>query len=152
MDGNGIDSTAAHNDSNSLHALGYVDSAQAGAPLVIVGGTITVKYTLYGDNNVDGSVTTADFQDFIDGFTHGGSTWFQGDYTYDGAVDLGNDFNLFLRAYLSQGGSMAGLVDVIEGSSLSGSQKASLLAAVPEPASGLLLLGAGTVAIRRRRK
>jgi autotransporter-associated beta strand protein len=153
-DGNGIASTASHNDTTMLHALGYADAADlAHGPLIVAGGSIEVKYTLYGDNNLDGSVTAADFQDFLNGFANAGSTWFQGDYTYDGKVDLGNDFNLFLRAYLNTGGSLGALVDVVQTSSLSNVQKASLLSVIPEPSTiTMLAIGAGAMAARRRRK
>src|SRR5579862_3139001 len=49
-DGNGITSTIAHNDSLLQHGIGYTDD----------GGRIDMKYTYYGDNNLDGSVTPAD--------------------------------------------------------------------------------------------
>jgi hypothetical protein len=42
-----------------------------------------------------------DFNLFLDGLAARGSSWVQGDYTYDGKIDLGNDFNLFLRSYLA---------------------------------------------------
>ncbi len=59
---------------------------------------ILVKYTYYGDNNLDGVVNATDFGMLIDGLVaSSASSWTQGDYTYDGRVDLGNDFNLFLR-------------------------------------------------------
>jgi hypothetical protein len=97
-------------------------------------------------------VTTADFQRFLDGFTGHGSTWAQGDFTYDGKVDLGNDFQLFLIGYLSQNGSLGALADVVNADSqLSVAQKASLLAAVPEPC-GLATLGLVAALGLRRRK
>jgi fibronectin-binding autotransporter adhesin len=142
-DQNGITSTAAHNDPSFQHGLGYVDS----------GLSLTIKYTQYGDGNLDGTVNSSDFQHFLDGIANGGSTWLQGDYTYDGVVDLGNDFALFLENYLGDGNSPAELGAIVEASSLSATQKASLLALVPEPSSiAMLAIGAGALATRRRRK
>ncbi len=143
-DGAGINSSAAHNDANSFTALGYNDN----------GTQVTVDYTYYGDNDLGGTVTTTDFQMFLDGLSGNGSTWAQGDYTYDGKVDLGNDFNLFLRSYLHNGGPLGDLAPIVAGDDqLSASQKASLLAVVPEPSSvagvGLALT---SLAARRRRK
>ena len=94
-----------------------------------------MKYTYYGDDNLDGVVTTGDFSLLLDGLATGGSVWSQGDYTYDGKVDLGNDVNLFLAAYLHNGGARrpGGLGDRGERFSERRSQKAQLLAAVPEP-------------------
>ncbi len=93
-DGNGIASTAAHNDAAMQHALGYRDT----------GSEVDIAYTYYGDNNLDGTVNTTDFQMLLDGLASGGSSWSQGDYTYDGTVDLGNDVTLFLESYLNLGG------------------------------------------------
>jgi hypothetical protein len=141
-DGNGLASLAAHNDPSSRTALGYNDT----------GRTIVIKYTYYGDNNLDGVVNTTDFQMFLNGLATNGSTWSQGDYTYDGKVDIGNDFNLFLISYLKQGGALGHLAPIVLlDSALSTSQKSALLAVVPEPsglAAGAAILLIGSV--RRR--
>jgi fibronectin-binding autotransporter adhesin len=142
--GAGINSTAAHNDASFYTALGYDDN----------GSQVAVDYTYYGDSNLDGLVTTADFQLFLDGFTGHGSTWARGDYTYDGKVDLGNDFNLFLRSYLHNGGALGDLAPIIAADDqLSAAQKASMLSVVPEPSS-LAVIGMAltSLAARRRRK
>ena len=66
--------------------LGYGDNTTT--------GQVTVKYTLYGDTNLDGKVNLGDFgvlkQNY--GATTGG-TWSKGDFNYDGKVNLG-DFGL----------------------------------------------------------
>jgi fibronectin-binding autotransporter adhesin len=141
-DGVGIDSSSAHNDSSSHTALGYNDT----------GSSIIVKYTYYGDSNLDGVVNAADFGRFLDGLATGGTTWSQGDYTYDGKVDLGNDFNLFLLSYLKQGGALGDLAPIIAGDNqLSASQKRQLLSAVPEPTDiAAIVLAATGLATRRR--
>jgi fibronectin-binding autotransporter adhesin len=144
-DGQGIDSSAAHNDATFRTALGYLDN----------GSNVTIKYTYYGDSNLDGVVNTTDFQMFLDGLVAAsGSSWSSGDYTYDGKVDLGNDFNLFLRGYLSQGNSLGELGPVVMAdSALSQGQKAQLMALVPEPpAAGIAVLGAFCAGNLRRRK
>src|SRR5262249_39815394 len=105
-DGAGISSMTAHNDPTSLTALGYAEPNDVGIttfdgqPITIA---VLVKYTYYGDANLDGAVTTSDFQRFLDGLVTHGTTWATGDFTYDNKIDLGNDFNLFLLAYLKQG-------------------------------------------------
>jgi hypothetical protein len=140
--GAGIDSSAAHADTTFRTALGYNDT----------GSSIIVKYTYYGDSNLDGVVNTTDFQMFIDGLVAAsGSSWSQGDYTYDGKVDLGNDFDLFLVGYLTNGGALGALAGAIVGDAqLSVSQKAQLMALVPEP-GGLMALGLAGVLILRRK-
>ncbi len=105
-DGNGIASLAARNDPTLGSALGYADSTSLGLTSfdgVSITTAVLVKYTKYGDNNLDGTVDIGnDFSLSLDGLAAHGSTWMQGDYTYDGKVDLGNDFNLFLRSFLQQ--------------------------------------------------
>ena len=50
--------------------------------------------------------------------------WAQGDFNYDGRVDLGNDLPLFLRGYLSRGNSPNDLVAIVNGNpQLSGTQR-----------------------------
>ncbi len=75
----------------------------------IPGSAVIVKYTYNGDTNLDGVVGTDDFGRFLDGLATGGSTWGQGDFSYDGTVDLGNDFTLFLAGYLTTGGALGDL-------------------------------------------
>ncbi len=117
----------------------------------VAAADLLVEYTSYGDSNLDGKVDVSDFQRYLDGLAGHGTTWSQGDFTYDGKVDLGNDFTLFLENYLHQGGVLGNLAAPIEDSSLSSAQKAQLLAVVPEPASAGMFL-AGTVGLLSRRK
>ncbi len=123
--GPGIDSLAAQNDPNLATALGYTDS----------GSQIRIKYTYYGDNNLDGEINATDFQMFLDGLAAtNASSWSQGDYTYDGRVDLGNDFSLFLFNYLRQGGALGDLEPAIEAAPLSFTTTHRI--ALPRPRAG----------------
>jgi hypothetical protein len=142
--GAGIDSSAAHADGTFQTALGYIDT----------GNSIVVKYTYYGDNNLDGVVNGTDFQMLLDGLAGtNASSWSQGDYTYDGQVDLGNDFNLFLIGYLMQGGALGELAPVIlADGQLTNIQKSALLSAVPEPSAAMSVLVGGYVAAKSRRR
>jgi GH35 family endo-1,4-beta-xylanase len=150
-DGAGISSSIAHTDSqasrsvpSSLSALGYIDD----------GTSITVRFTRYGDANLDGVVDATDFQMFLDGLaTADAGSWSQGDFTYDGKVDLGNDSNLFLRGFfISQGGLQGDLAPIIQSDTLlSTSQKSQLLSLVPEP-SGVAVLAVGACSLIRRRR
>jgi fibronectin-binding autotransporter adhesin len=154
--GSGIDSQAAAANASSLTALGYADAASLGITSFDgqnVSNAVLVKYTYYGDNNLDGKVDVNDFRMFLDGLVAAsGSSWSQGDYTYDGKVDIGNDFNLFLLSYLKQGGALGELAPLVSAdTALSTSQKAALLPLVPEPC-GLALLGIAFTASLATRK
>jgi hypothetical protein len=155
--GAGLTSTAAHNDPDFATALGYSEAGTLGLSTFdgqsVDPTTLLVKYTYYGDTNLDGKVDQTDFQNFLDGLAATGSTWFQGDFTYDGTVDLGNDFSLLLNAYLDQGGTLGSVAGEIQAApALSSAQRATLLAIVPEPSTLILgmVLGWGFVARRRR--
>ncbi len=155
--GAGLASATAHADSSYRTAAGYAENSDLGYSTfdgqTVDSSSILVKYTYYGDSNLDGKVDASDFQRFIDGLTHGGSTWSQGDYTYDGHVDLGNDFDLFLTGFLGQGGSLGSLEGVVADSSgLTVSQRASLLAVIPEPTSLALFGLVFTATVTRRRR
>jgi autotransporter-associated beta strand protein len=155
--GMGVDSTVAHNDATMRTALGYAEASSIGMTSTfdgqsIDGTTVLVKYTYYGDSNLDGKVDASDFQMFIDGLvTPGASLWSQGDYSYDGHVDLGNDFSLFLTSYLAQGGALGELAPLISESSMSATQKAELLSLVPEPSFGLIVAAPLLMRCRRRK-
>jgi autotransporter-associated beta strand protein/predicted outer membrane repeat protein len=157
-DGMGIASSAAHNDATMHTALGYAEASSVGMTTTFDGQsidstTVLVKYTDYGDSNLDGKVDVNDFRMFLDGFAAtSGSSWSQGDYSYDGKVDLGNDFNLFLSGYLSQNGALGDLIPaIVSDSALTSAQKSELLSAVPEP---VVLPGAvfAVALLKRRRK
>ncbi len=118
--GPGIISSAAL--TNGTGELGYAENSQVNVG-TIDGVTpdqtaVIVKYTYFGDTNLDGSVNASDFGRFLDGLATGGSTWVQGDFTYDNKVDLGNDFALFLVGYLGQGNSLGALAPIIEENTL----------------------------------
>ncbi len=94
---------------------------------------ILVKFTYFGDADLNGIVDDTDFFLINNGYGNGLTGWVNGDFDYSGAVD-DTDFFLINNAYGLQGGSLrAG-------------------GSVPEPTSmGLIALGAGAVLGRRRR-
>ncbi len=87
--------SAAHADESRLTGLGYAEASDLG--INSLGGVpvdstaVVIRYTKYGDNNLDGTVDIGnDFGLLIDGLAaRNASSWVQGDYTYDGKVDLG---------------------------------------------------------------
>jgi autotransporter-associated beta strand protein len=155
-----IDTSAASHPGMTLgyaeasDVLGLTNSQTAAFDGQTIDSTTTlVRYTHYGDANLDGKVDVNDFNLFLDGFVNSSAnSWSQGDFTYDGKVDLGNDFSLFLSSYLEAGGSLGDLAAALQTSPLSAAQKAAFLPLVPEPgATGLLLIAAcGTFPYRKR--
>jgi hypothetical protein len=110
---------------------------------------VLVKYTYYGDANLDGAVDGSDYTLIDNGFTNHLSGWQNGDFNYDGVVD-GSDYTLIDNAFNTQGASLgSNPAALIAGST---SQIAGGTSAVPEPATlGLLGLGAIGLLGRRRR-
>ena len=94
--------------------------------------SILIKYTLYGDSDLSGTVDTVDFNLMAASFGQSGKVWFNGDYNYSGTVDT-IDFNLLAANFAKS----------VPGDSLG--------SVVPEPASGAMLLAACMLAARRRR-
>jgi hypothetical protein len=83
-------------------ALGYAESQD-------VGGTvpaILVRYTRYGDANLDRVVNLNDFNRLAANFGSTNAFWHQGNFNYDANVNL-NDFNL-LAAHFGQAAGPAG--------------------------------------------
>ncbi len=90
--------------------------------------SVLVKYTWFGDSNLDGVVDGSDYALIDTGFTSGGALggWVFGDYDYSGTVD-GSDYALIDTGFISQTG------------------------ALPEPGT-LGLLGMGAIGMMRRRR
>ena len=79
-------STAAQSNSGS-YGIGYADSADAGNPAGLSSNQIEIKYTLYGDTNLDGTVNSVDFGTMAANFGKSGKAWDEGDFNYDGTVN-----------------------------------------------------------------
>jgi hypothetical protein len=103
----GINSAAAAADAAGVTALGYAPNAVlnktsfAGVTGLTV-SDVLVKYTYYGDADLNGAATLDDFTLFLGGYQSGGTAWFQGNYDYNGVATL-DDFTLFLAGYRQQG-------------------------------------------------
>ncbi len=92
--GNGIN-TSQGNASN--FALGYAEASELGlsefSGQIVDDTTVLVKYTFYGDTDLNGNVNLTDFNRLAANFGMTGRHWFQGDFNYDTIVNLA-DFNL----------------------------------------------------------
>jgi autotransporter-associated beta strand protein len=152
----GIVSSTAANDSTHLTALGAIQNNQSGTALYNSAhpfyGTvpdiaaILIKYTYYGDTNLDGTVNGTDYSRIDAAYLADRTNpiavtgWFNGDFNYDGLVN-GSDYTLIDNAFNRQGANIsaqlanpsATITDQIAGTS-----------SVPEPAnaSGVLAIAA----------
>ncbi len=100
-----------------------------------------MKYTYFGDANLDGVVNASDYTLIDNGFnsqTTGPllTGWFNGDFNYDGVIN-GDDYALIDNAFNTQGGislasSSAGPAEMI-------ATDTAQVASVPEPGSLTLL-------------
>jgi hypothetical protein len=179
--GNGITSITAAGDTSHLSAIGVIINdatanfgANTNSPLYGNGGGIStafdgaatndgdilVKYTYYGDCNLDGAVDGTDYSIvdatyLAENFSSNGATnpisgWYNGDFNYDGVVD-GSDYTLMDNAFNQQGPSFG-----VNPSALLATSTAQISgtgSAVPEPAAlSLLAIGATAMLGRRRRR
>jgi autotransporter-associated beta strand protein len=97
---------------------------------------LLIKYTYYGDANLDGQVDGSDYTKIDNGFNNHLTGWANGDFNYDGIID-GSDYTLIDNAFNTQGASLA-------------AQVANVASTVPEPA-GFGLLSLVSLTLLRRR-
>ena len=98
----GLDSSAAAADATHLTALGVAAPTAATFDGQAVSSTdALVKYTDYGDANLDGVVNAADYTRVDAGFVLARTGWANGDVNYDGVVD-GSDYALVDNAFNRQ--------------------------------------------------
>jgi hypothetical protein len=103
----GITSGAAAANPDGTTALGFArnDLLQKTSFAGVTGltaGDVLVKYTYYGDSDLNGATTLDDFTLFLNGYQNAKTTWSAGDYDYGGLTTL-DDFTLFLLGYQRQG-------------------------------------------------
>jgi autotransporter-associated beta strand protein len=158
--GAGITSTSAA--ANPLTAIGFASNGVLGrSSFAGVSGLdandVLVKYTYYGDSDLDGVTTLDDFTLFLNGYQTAGTSWVQGDYDYSGVTTL-DDFTLFLAGYQQQGAPLSELDAMIDSVPMSAAERAAMLAAVaavPEPGTGplaLIAVAVGSSVARRERR
>jgi autotransporter-associated beta strand protein len=114
---------------------------------------VLVRYTYYGDADLNGTTTLDDFTLFLNGYQNAGDTWGKGDFDYSGSVTL-DDFTLFLRGYQQQGAPLSQIEALIAGVPMSPAERAAMLAAaqaVPEPAAAFAVLALASANLLRRR-
>jgi hypothetical protein len=161
----GITSSSAAGDPAHLLALGVIQNNQGGSTLFngshhydgITPGAadILVKSTYYGDANLDGQVTSADYTLIDAGYlSHGTLTgWLNGDFNYDNVIN-GSDYTLIDNAFNTQGASLASAIAGTEVASPTAQVAGSIGAtSVPEPVTtGLIGATAALGLLGRRRR
>lgn len=136
--GNGINSSVAAAAASSAHAtgIGYGEASSLGLGTfggqTMDGTDVVAGITYYGDANLDGTVTSLDFNALANNFNKTGQVWTAGDFNYDGVVNA-LDFNAVASNF---------------GQTLPAPPLGSL---VPEPAS-LAMIGFALTALAARRR
>ena len=95
--------------------------------------------TRYGDANLDGRVTIADFNAMAQGFNQAG-VWATGDFNGDGLVTIA-DFNLLAANFNASGPAAAAQLAELR----------AFAAVVPEPGTLMLAISCGILLHCRRR-
>jgi autotransporter-associated beta strand protein len=145
----GLVSSLAASDTTHLTAVGTAINLTSFEGNTISNSSLVfAKYTYYGDANLDGTVSSADYTLIDAGYlSHGTMTgWQNGDFNYDGVIN-GSDYTLIDNAFNTQGVAIASEVASPTAQIAGGSS------AVPEPGA-FALLGVTMLGLlgRRRRK
>jgi hypothetical protein len=118
--GQGVVSSTAAGDTTHLTAVGAeLNNNGSGQPLYGSATTlglfdgltpavtdVLVKYTYYGDTDLNGGVDGSDYTRIDNGFLNHLTGWSNGDLNYDGIIN-GSDYTLIDNAYNMQGAALA---------------------------------------------
>ena len=138
-----VSSTAAANTSH-LTAVGAILNNNLGAAVantfdgVAVALTdVLLKYTYFGDANLDGKVDGSDYTLTDNGFNAHLTGWLNGDFNYDKSVD-GSDYTLIDNTFNTQGVTIAAIIAPSKAAAATATSKIASVASInPKPAIGL---------------
>jgi hypothetical protein len=109
--GNGLTSSLAASNSAHLTALGAIQNSNGTTAIYstfdgFLSNTtdVLVRYTYYGDANLDGKIDGSDYSLIDNGYEHRSTLtgWYNGDFNYDGSIN-GTDYTLIDNAFNTQG-------------------------------------------------
>lgn len=151
----GITSSAAADPANNaLTAVGTIDNSFAhltsfqGVP--VGDASVLLKYTYYGDANLDGKLNADDYVLLDRGFARQLSGWLNGDFNYDGVIDQ-HDYLLIDRTYALAGGGGLSPAFLAEREAKFGvGYVNALVATVPEPVGVLPAIACVALSVRRQ--
>ena len=149
--GAGITSSAAAGDTTHTTALGIIQNNQSGTTVFkttfdgapVAPSDILVKYTYFGDANLDGKVDGSDYSLIDAGYVSNKAGfigtrltgWLNGDFNYDGTVD-GSDYALIDNSFNVQGSTLS--PDALVATATA--EVAAVPSPVPEPTAGILAI------------
>ncbi|MGH7175965.1 MAG: autotransporter-associated beta strand repeat-containing protein, partial [Tepidisphaeraceae bacterium] len=119
----GITSTTAASDPDQITTLGVLEGSEYrsiyGTNATFSGRavddtSVLVKYTYYGDSDLDGDVDLDDYSYLDAGLTLHRTGWLNGDYDYSGGEPDLDDVALIDAAYLLQSGTLRPALDALE--------------------------------------
>jgi autotransporter-associated beta strand protein len=158
--GQGITSSAAAADTTHLTALGVILNDNGnGIPIYNLSSNlglfdktynpsatdVLIKYTYYGDANLDGQVDGSDYSLIDNGYLRQLTGWYNGDFNYDGVIN-GSDYTLIDNAYNTQGANLTSNAEIANTTA-----QIANVSSVPEPAT-LASMGIGMVCFLSRRR
>jgi hypothetical protein len=100
-----LTSSAAADNPGHTTALGYGLTPQ---------GELIVKYTYYGDADLNGVVDFDDYSHTDNGFITHGSDWLHGDFDYNGQVDF-DDYSRIDLSFNNQSGTLRRAMSYLDG-------------------------------------
>jgi autotransporter-associated beta strand protein len=151
--GVGISSSSAAGDAMHRTGIGYAEATALGITSfkgqAVDTTSIVMEYTYYGDANLDGKVNADDYALVDRGMAKHLTGWVNGDFNYDGVVNAA-DYLLMDRGYALQGGALTPGMLAEREEEFGEGYVEELVASVPEPGMGVLVVGVGLMGRRRR--
>jgi uncharacterized repeat protein (TIGR03803 family) len=106
LSGDGIVSSKAGGSAIYTVSVGQPASAGTFDSETVGTSDVELRYTYFGDANLDGRVDGSDYSKIDSGFLNHSTGWSNRDFNYDGLIN-GSDYTLIDNAFNTQGASLA---------------------------------------------